>query len=172
MSDDDMGVEYPDFVQIKGSPSSSPKSIPSRENSVILEARDVTTVHHQQKIGEQIDLAVQTMITILSCWQNDELLFKLKYWHSIISYSAITELGGTPVYVMPLQNQEMDHSPYNSPPHREFIFSLIQYLQKYFLFRNYVNDEDPHGNFKHGVSHPDLWRTRREVQVRFTFTTF
>ena len=67
MSDDDMGVDYPDFVQIKGPPSSSPKSIPSRENSVILEARDVTTVHHQQKIGEQIDLTVQTMITILNC---------------------------------------------------------------------------------------------------------
>ena len=67
MSDDDMGVDYPDFVQIKGSPSSSPKSIPSRENSVILEARDVTAVHHQQKIGEQIDLTVQTLITILNC---------------------------------------------------------------------------------------------------------
>jgi len=50
MSDDDMGVDYPDFVQIKGSPSSSPKSIPSRENSVILEAREVAQQH---KIGEQ-----------------------------------------------------------------------------------------------------------------------
>jgi len=79
MSDDDMGVDYPDFVQIKGSPSSSPKSIPSRENSVILEAREVAQQH---KI-------------------------------------AIADIGGTPVYVMPLQHQEMNHSPYNSPPHRE-----------------------------------------------------
>ena len=41
MSDDDMGEDYPDFVQIKSSPSTSPRSLPSRENSVILEARDV-----------------------------------------------------------------------------------------------------------------------------------
>ena len=45
-----MGAEYPDFVQIKSSPSSSPKSLPSRENSVILVPRDLRD--EQQTIGE------------------------------------------------------------------------------------------------------------------------
>ena len=48
--DEDMGAEYPDFVQIKSSPSSSPKSLPSRENSVILVPRDLRD--EQQTIGE------------------------------------------------------------------------------------------------------------------------
>merc|ERR1719167_904014 len=36
-----MSEDYPDFDRIKSSPSTSPLSLPSRENSVILEARDV-----------------------------------------------------------------------------------------------------------------------------------
>ena len=65
MSDDDMGVDYPDFVQIKGSPSSSPKSIPSRENSVILEAREVAQQH---KIGKN----KQTHWTVQTDVDNDD----------------------------------------------------------------------------------------------------
>jgi len=41
MSDEEMSEDYPDFDRIKSSPSTSPLSLPSRENSVILEARDV-----------------------------------------------------------------------------------------------------------------------------------
>ena len=41
MSDDDMGEEYPTTIDhMKTSPSTSPRSAPLRENSVILEARD------------------------------------------------------------------------------------------------------------------------------------
>ena len=40
MSEDEDMNEYPDFVQI-GKSSPSHESLPSRENSVILEARDL-----------------------------------------------------------------------------------------------------------------------------------
>ena len=42
-SDEEMDQECPDFSQIKNSPMSSPAQSPrsARENSVILEARDV-----------------------------------------------------------------------------------------------------------------------------------
>ena len=43
MSEDEDMNEYPDFVQIgKSSPSHESEALPSRENSVILEARDLT----------------------------------------------------------------------------------------------------------------------------------
>lgn len=63
MSDEEMDQECPDFNQIKNSPACSPSQSPrsGRENSVILEARDVA-----------------------------------------LSTQAIGELGGTPVFVMPV----------------------------------------------------------------------
>ena len=41
MSEDEDMNEYPDFVQIGKSSPSHESSLPSRENSVILEARDL-----------------------------------------------------------------------------------------------------------------------------------
>jgi len=138
MSDDDMGVDYPDFVQIKGSPSSSPKSIPSRENSVILEAREVAQQH---KI-------------------------------------AIADIGGTPVYVMPLQHQEMDHSPYNSPPHQTMSMMKIPlqtsqmgcHIQIYeepeekFRFRYKSEMQGTHGCI-HGKNYSKKSKKFPEVQI-------
>ena len=46
MSEDEDMNEYPDFVQI-GKSSPSHESLPSRENSVILEARDL-----KQSVGK------------------------------------------------------------------------------------------------------------------------
>jgi len=68
----DLDQDCPDFNQIKNSPSTSPVASPRsvKENSVILEARDLSSV-------------------------------------------AIGELGGTPVYVMPVS---CENSPYRSPP--------------------------------------------------------
>ena len=64
--DEDMGAEYPDFVQIKSSPSSSPKSLPSRENSVILVPRDLRD--EQQTIGEiSLHFILQFISSTVEC---------------------------------------------------------------------------------------------------------
>ena len=58
MSDEEMSEDYPDFDRIKSSPSTSPLSLPSRENSVILEARDVHQLGKLPCITIRINLCV------------------------------------------------------------------------------------------------------------------
>ena len=94
MSDEEMDQECPDFSQIKNSPPSSPGRSPvsARENSVILQARDVA----HSTLGELYPAHT------LSLWQTKIKSGTERSDLTCLCLSAIGELGGTPVYVMPV----------------------------------------------------------------------
>ena len=81
MSDEEMVDVVPDFDQIKSSPPASPSqstssvtSLPSRENSVILEPRDVP-----HKIGKvQIMFVKQTKVDIMVRFGSQDYIFVLQ----------------------------------------------------------------------------------------------
>ena len=82
MSDEEMSEDYPDFDRIKSSPSTSPLSLPSRENSVILEARDV----HQ--LGK---LPCITILIYLCVWiiKTEWVTVKTEWVTGVISFLLI-----------------------------------------------------------------------------------